>query len=137
MKNTIRIALLFVIFLGVHFVSAQKKPDVILIKPVRAKVEVIGVLEGNNHLAVLRIMEVDSNAYLLEKNSEVLASFYFTTKPTSGEPKLPGLKNGDIAFVKISGSQDNSSGQMDYTVFEYELLTKETPSSPEVPKSQK
>ena len=100
MKNTIRIVLLFIIFLGVHFVNAQQKPHAILIKPVRAKVEVIGVLEGNNHLAVLRIMEVDSNAYLLEKNSEVLASFYFTTKPTQGEPKLPGVKNGDTSLCK-------------------------------------
>ncbi len=93
------------------------------IKPIDVRAEVISVFEKSNTLALLKIVGVDSaNTFRLEKGGEVLTKFYFTTKPTKGDPKLAGIRAGDQITAEISSTENPMTGQMDYQVFRYRVL---------------
>lgn len=108
------------------FAAKAQNSSVTRIKPVNVTASVVGVLNDDSPLAVIYVMKVDSNDIGLEKSSEVLIRFYFSTKPTKGDPELPGVKGGDVIQAEIAGKIDPISGQMEYTVFRYSILPTRT-----------
>ncbi len=111
------------LFLLVAFAGYSQQMKMTKIEPVMITARVVGVLEGNSNLAVLYITKVDtSNNFALAPNTEILTKFHFGTKPTKGDPILPGVKSGDLISAEIAGELDKKSGQMDYLVLRYDVL---------------
>ncbi len=105
--------------------------------PVRtfdAKVKVIGVLQGTKDLAVIQVMEVDSNKFNLKVGDEVLVKFYFGTKAFVAEEKYPGVKGGEIIEAQIHGYPNENNVQTDFRILKYKVVgffDKKTPVAPE------
>lgn len=111
------------LFILLAFTGFSQKMNMTKIEPVNATARVVGVLEGKSNLAVLYITKVDSaNEFSLKPNTEILAKFHFTTKPTKGDPELAGIRSDDVINAEIAGKFDSISGQMTYTVFRYNVL---------------
>lgn len=124
MKRKILITLiLFVSLCTGKLIAQTPKLEARQIKPIQVKAEVIALLENTNNLAVLRILEVDSNHYMLRKDDEVLTTFMFSTGPTDGDPRLPGVKKGSIIQVEMAGENNEATGQIDYTAFRYSIVS--------------
>ncbi len=127
LKNTLPFLLLIFAF------TTKAQVHMTAVEPIEVTARVVGILEGNSQLAVVYIMKVDStNKYALEANTEILTRFYFDTKPTKGDPVLPGTKKGDVIRAQLAGQHDNISGQMNYVIFKYSVLpatTIEIPSA--------
>ena len=115
MNRTI-LLLFFLLTAGLGF-GQGKSVEILETFPVNA--EVVGLLEDHNKLAVLRILKVDSNAYGLEKGSEILTEFYFTTGPMKNEAKLVGLSAGDKISVRLHARENRSRGRWDFMAFHY------------------
>lgn len=92
--------------------------------PVNATV--VGVLEDDYRLAILRIDRVDSSAsHPLQKGDEILTEFYFTTRPVKNESKLKGIAAGDKISVRLHARPSPYSQDWQYTAFHYLVLPKE------------
>ena len=119
------------------FSTAQDKGYFKEIKPIEAKGEVIGTLEGMDNIAIVQITKADTaNADFKIDNQEILCTFQWGTKPRENDPKLKGVKKGDIIRMELSGSRSNEHSPWDYVVFRYWVI-KEGPSSAEDAKPQK
>lgn len=118
-------------------IFGQSKGHFQEIKTISAKGEVIGTLEGIDNIAVISITSADTaNADFSIDNQEILCTFQFGTKPTEGDPKLPGIKKGDVIRMELSGSRKYASEPWDYVVFRY-WMVKGSPSSAKGEKPQK
>lgn len=102
--------------------------------PVNA--EIVGVLQGTNNMAVLRIDRVDSNAMGLSVDDEILVEFYFSLEPVK-ETAMTGLKKGDHFSARLSARRDYRSGQWQYTAFHYKKRSTKVPAAPGDAESQK
>lgn len=102
-----------------NHLSAQENPLEYRIHPIWVEARVLGILEDHNNLVVLQITGTGVNDFNLGVNSEILTEFYFGTAPTDGDPKLAGVKSGDMIRAEIHGKFNPSSGQWDYRVFRY------------------
>lgn len=108
------------------YAKAQKESDYQL-KPIETfpvNAEVVGILEGHNSLAVLKILKVDSNNFDLKIGDEILAEFYFTTKPIKNEAKLIGIKPNDKISVRMHAKAQALNGGWDYTAFHYVVFNR-------------
>jgi len=115
-------------FWASSFLFAQQDSSKLQMVPVKTfpvNATVLGLLDGSKTLAVLRIEKVDPNPYQLKEGSEILADFYFTTQPMKGEKKLKGLKAQDFISVRLTAEHNRSTGQYDFTAFEYVVAAKE------------
>lgn len=128
--SSLRLLLFLVLNFGFAISGFSQDKTARVIEPIWIQAQVVGTLEGHHSLAVIQVTDVDSNNTInLELQSEVLAEFVFGTKPRDGEPKLPGLKAGDLIRVEVDGVFNPSSGQWDYRAFRYRLLkTDQSPS---------
>ena len=99
--------------------NAQVNPMDYQIRPIWVEAQVLGILEDHNNLVVLQITGTGVNEFNLGINSEILTEFYFGTTAIEGEPKLSGVKSGDIIRAEVHGKFNPSSGQWDYRVFRY------------------
>lgn len=119
----------------------QEKPMgkkvAIPIRTFNAKVKIIGVLQGTKDLAVIQVMEVDSNKFNLNVGDEVLCKFYFGTKPFVGEEKYPGVKGGEIIQAQIHGMPNENNVQTDFRILKYKLVGFFNKKTPEDPKTSK
>lgn len=107
------------------------------INPIKAEGEVIGTLEGMDNIAILKITKADTaHAEFSIDNTEILCTFEFGTKPTTGDPKLEGVSKGDKVRVELYGSRQHEHEPWDYQVFRYWLI-KENPSTVKGEKPQK
>jgi len=116
---------------------AQGKGKFVQINPVSATGEVISVFEGVDKIALVKITKADTaHADFEITENEVVCTFEFGTKPTTGDPKLPGIKAGDKIRMEFVGTRDTESAPWNYRVFRYWEI-KENPSSPKDGQSQK
>ncbi|WP_417588659.1 hypothetical protein [Owenweeksia hongkongensis] len=114
---------------------AQSKGKFVQLKPINATGEVISVFEGNDNIVLVKVTKADTaNADFEINGNEILCSFQFGTKPTNGDPKLPGVKAGDKIRMELTG--DRVGNQWNYRVFRYWEI-RENSSSPKGEKSQK
>ncbi|AEV34288.1 hypothetical protein Oweho_3337 [Owenweeksia hongkongensis DSM 17368] len=114
---------------------AQSEGKVVQLKPINATGEVISVFEGADNIVLLKVTKADTAKANFEINEiEILCSFQFGTKPTNGDPKLPGVKAGDKIRMELTG--DRVGNQWNYRVFRYWEI-KENSSSPKGEKPQK
>ena len=132
---------LFFTFLTACLISfstfAQDQGKFVQLKPINAVGEVISVFEGTGNIALVKITKADTaNADFKIIKNEVVCTFQFGTKPTNGDPKLPGIKAGDIIRMEFIGTRDKDNAAWDYQVFRY-WKVKESPSSPKGEQSQK
>tara|TARA_R110002072_G_scaffold256513_3_gene415358 strand:+ start:1370 stop:1801 length:432 start_codon:yes stop_codon:yes gene_type:complete len=107
------------------------------IRTFKAKVKVVGVLQGTKDLAVIQVMEVDSNKYNLSVGDEVLCKFYFGTKPFVGEEKYPGVKGGEIIEAQIHARPNKNNVQTDYRILQYKVLGFFDKKAPPLPSETK
>lgn len=114
--------------------DAPANKKLVRVETFRAQVQVIGVLEGRSDLAVVKVKQVEENKWNLKVGDEILTTFYFTTEPTNGRKKYPGVEISDHIVVNIRGEMNSNGVQVDYTVFDYRKLKVTTiPVTPEVP----
>lgn len=102
--------------------KSKGKKVAIPIRTFNAKVKVIGVLQGTKDLAVIQVMEVDSNTYNLKVKDEVLCKFYFGTKAFQGEEKYPGVKGGEIIQAQIHALPNDNNVQTDFRILKYKVI---------------
>lgn len=123
MKMICRTSLFFLFLLGAFSAKAQQtKLTRYHIEVVKAKV--VGILEGNDRLAVLQIEQADTaGRYKLHPQDEILVQFFYTVKPTTGEPRLSGITAGDRISARVAGTFNATTQQYDYLVFEYDVLS--------------
>ena len=115
----------------------QQEGKYVQLKPINAIGEVISVFEGANNIALVKITKADTaNADFEITESEVVCTFEFGTKPSNGDPKLPGIQAGDKIRMEFIATRDEASAPWNYRVFRYWEI-KESPSSPKGEKSQK
>lgn len=118
--------------------KSERKKTAVLVRTFDAKVKVIGVLQGTKDLAVIQVMEVDTNNFNLKVGDEVLCKFYFGTKPFVGEEKYPGVKGGEIIKAQIHGMPNENNVQTDFRILKYQVVgffDKKTPPTPAQRKS--
>lgn len=132
---------LFFTFLTACLISfstfAQDEGKLVRLNPINATGEVISVFEGANNIALIKITKADTAIADFEIiESEVVCTFEFGTKPSNGDPKLPGIKAGDVIRMEFIGTRDVESAPWNYRVFRY-WAVKESPSSPKGEQFQK
>ncbi|WP_417608051.1 hypothetical protein [Owenweeksia hongkongensis] len=116
-------------------IFAQSEGKVVQLKPINAIGEIISVFEGNDNIVLVKVTKADTAKANFEINeNEILCTFQFGTKPTDGDPKLPGVKAGDKIRMELAG--DRVGNQWNYRVFRYWEI-KENSSSPKGEKPQK
>ena len=130
------LALLLSCFISIA-TFAQSEGKIVQLKPINATGEVISVFEGADNLVLVKITKADTAKANFEINeNEILCTFQFGTEPTSGDPKLPGVKAGKKIRMELVGNRDRTGTQWNYRVFRY-WEVKENPSSPKDEKPQK
>lgn len=107
-------------FFGLLVCGQSKQIEMLETFPVNA--EVVGLLEDDNKLAVLKILKVDSNAYGLAQNSEILTEFYFTTRAMKNEEKLQGIAPGDTISVRLHARKNPLTRSWDFMAFHYVVI---------------
>lgn len=102
--------------------QSKRKKVAIPVRTFNAKVKIIGVLHGTKDLAVVQVMEVDSNKFNLKVGDEFLCKFYFGTKPFEGEEKYPGVKGGEIVQAQIHGMPNENNVQTNFRILKYKVV---------------
>lgn len=100
-------------------------PRVVPINSVPADAYVVGVLEEKQDQAVLRILRIKENNYQLERNSEILADFYFSTQKVKNAPEMSGIESGDTISLHIWGKYEQERGQWKYEALHYKHIPQE------------
>lgn len=95
---------------------------IVQIRTFKAKVKVVGILQGRYDLAVIKVLEVDDNKWKLSIGDEILCKFYFTTKPYKGDTYYPGVKGGEVLEADIHALANKNTVQVDYNILRYKVL---------------
>lgn len=124
-KLATAVFLLALVLSQVSAFAQQSGPKVRRIKTIPVKAEVVGVLEDNKVLAVIRVLQVDStNNIGLKVGEEVLTEFIFSTKPVKGEEGMTGVIGGEVISAQMAGAYNPNTRQYDYRIIRYSVRSK-------------